>query len=149
MRLRRGHAWVPLATLLVSGGVSFLAAAVLLLEDEPAAPATAEQRVTTVRQAASAPDAAPLVALLDGAPDPKTRAMTITALARHPDDAAARAALVGALGADRPRAERLLALSVLSSLPRRGWAASAIAPLSSDPDPDVRARVRKLLAEAP
>jgi len=71
----------------------------------------------------------------------QVRAWLIASLARFPDDAAARAALVERLAPLAPREERLLALKVVAS-----WPAAARAEISreleKDDDPVVRETAR-------
>lgn len=112
-----------------------------------AGPLTPEARVLAVRHAT---DLDPLLDLMASAhDDPSLRAMALTALPRHADDPRARGALVTSLAPDRPREERLLALTVLQGWPDRtddrGWATPALTVAVADPDPQVRAAARVAL----
>lgn len=117
--------------------------------DAPGAPGAedaddTDDAVARVRAA----DVDGLLALTAG-PDAQARAMAIAALARHPDDARARAALVAACAASRPREERLLALTVMASMAERGWARPALEAAARDVDAQVRAAAESLLRQGP
>ncbi|MBX3466606.1 MAG: hypothetical protein KF878_06875 [Planctomycetes bacterium] len=119
-----------------------------------------EERTDALRRLArAADDARPVLEVLHGTPaaeDPfaaQVRAMALTALARHPDDPAARAAVLEALEPTRPREERLLALSVVRSMLRTGadggWARPALESLGADPDGQLNAAARAALGDRP
>ncbi|MCO5171961.1 MAG: hypothetical protein M9894_37145 [Planctomycetes bacterium] len=119
-----------------------------------------EERTDALRRLArAADDAHPVLEVLRGAPgaeDPfaaQVRAMALTALARHPDDPAAREAVLEALAPTRPREERLLALSVVRSMLRAsadpGWARPALESLGADPDGQLNAAARAALGDRP
>lgn len=113
---------------------------------EPVTGATLEEQLASLRRARG-PDAALL--LVAGSGDAQVRAMALTSLARHADDPRARGALVASLAADRPREERLLALTVLGGVPDRGWARPALEAAAADADEQVRATARDALRPQP
>jgi hypothetical protein len=109
----------------------------------------AEERVQALRLASRhAPDAgwtkAALAALRDDDPfASQVRSMVLSALERHSTAPTARNLALAAARPDRPREERLVALSVIGAMlrrsPDRGWARPTLDELTSDPDPQVRA----------
>lgn len=115
-----------------------------------------DERAQALRTLARAShDPAPVLRLLgrtvSGGDDAQVRAMALTALARYPEHPLARSASLQALGSDRPREERLLALSVVRGMivasDDRTWARATLEALTTDPDLQV-ARAARAAIEA-
>lgn len=113
---------------------------------------TPEERVTALRRVT---EVGPLLDVLSrpvvAAGDAQLRAMALTALGRHPADARARGAVLAALAVDRPREERLLALTVVGGMidaTDPSWARAALEVAVADPDVQVRDLARAVLPGA-